>query len=338
MPKKNEEDKSQGGILATNYDKNFPNTPTLTLAKKLYNEHPTVFKNVEDARTKLRYRRGQTGETSRKATGHKAEDLKFDYNPFKLPKSYAKDRKPFRLPASDDNILFISDLHVPYHNIEALTAAIKYGLKQKINTIFINGDLIDFHQISRFEKDIYKRSVKQEFDAARAILAQLRAIFPKAPIYWLKGNHDIRWEMFLKAKAPEIFDDEYFWLEERLGLNALNVKILDDKTLVKIGKLSVTHGHHVMKGFFAPVNSARGVYMKAKQSTIIGHVHKVSEHTETDMDGKIITTWSTGCLCELKPDYSPLVSNYAHGFAHITREPNGDYTVINKRILSGKIL
>jgi hypothetical protein len=35
-----------------------------------------------------------------------------------------------------------------------------------------------------------------------------------------------------------------------------------------------------------PVNAARGVFMKAKESCIIGHVHKVSEHQETDIDGK----------------------------------------------------
>jgi hypothetical protein len=120
-------------------------------------------------------------------------------------------------------------------------------------------------------------------------------------------------------------------------LNEEKVTILDDKRLVKIGKLSVTHGHHIMKGFFSPVNSARGVYMKAKQSTIIGHVHKVSTHSETDMDGKVITTWSTGSLCELKPDYSPLVSNYQHGFAHVIVESNGDYTVKNYQIIKGKL-
>jgi hypothetical protein len=191
--------------------------------------------------------------------------------------------------------------------------------------------------LSRFDKDPKKRSVKQEFDACKQFLVTLRQTFPAASIYWLKGNHCIRYELWLKQKAYEVFDDEYYHLEQRLRLNEQKVTIIDDKQLVKIGKLSVTHGHHVMKGFFSPVNSARGVYMKAKQSTIIGHVHKVSTHSETNMDGDVITTWSTGSLCELKPDYSPLVSNYQHGFAHITVEKNGDYTVKNYQIIKGKL-
>ena len=138
-------------------------------------------------------------------------------------------------------------------------------------------------------------------------------------------------------KVHEIWDDPYFHLEERLQLNNLKIKLLDDKVLVKAGKLSITHGHLIMRGFFAPVNSARGVYMKAKQSTIIGHVHKHSSHSEVNMDGDVITTYSTGSLCELKPDYSPLVSNYQHGFAHIQVKNNGDYTVNNYQIIKGQI-
>jgi hypothetical protein len=151
------------------------------------------------------------------------------------------------------------------------------------------------------------------------------------------GNHDIRYEHWLMMKAGEIFDDDYYHLEQRLALHEEKVKTIEDWRLVKIGKLSVTHGHHVLKGVFAPVNSARGVYTRAKQSTIIGHVHKVSTHSETDMDGNVVTTWSTGCLSEVKPDYSPLVSNYQHGFAHITVERNGEYHVRNFQIIKGKI-
>jgi hypothetical protein len=139
------------------------------------------------------------------------------------------------------------------------------------------------------------------------------------------------------TKVHEIWDDPYFQLENRLQLNEQRIKLLDDKILVKAGKLSITHGHHIMRGFFAPVNSARGVYMKAKQSTIIGHVHKVSTHSETDMDGNAVTTYSMGSLCEKRPDYSPLVSSYQHGFAHVRIENNGDYHLKNYQIINGKI-
>jgi predicted phosphodiesterase len=307
--------------------------PTLKLARIMYKENNLIFKHVEDARSHLRGIEGKLNTTT-KTTHPYPERPK---NPYKLPESHSEDRGAFKLPEICNNVLFISDLHIPYHDIEAITIALDYGVQNKINTVFINGDLLDFHMLSRFDKDPKKRSVKQEFDACKQFLVTLRETFPTASIYWLKGNHCIRYELWLKQKAYEVFDDEYYHLEQRLRLNEQNITIIDDKQLVKIGKLSVTHGHHVMKGFFSPVNSARGVYMKAKQSTIIGHVHKVSTHSETNMDGDVITTWSTGSLCELKPDYSPLVSNYQHGFAHITVEKNGDYTVKNYQIIKGKL-
>ena len=153
----------------------------------------------------------------------------------------------------------------------------------------------------------------------------------------MKGNHCIRWEKFLLRKVREIFDDSYFQLENRLRLNEERVHLLDDKVLVKAGKLSITHGHHVFKGIFSPVSPARGAYMKAKQSVIVGHLHRASHHPEIDLDGNVVSCWSVACLCELRPDYSPLVSNFQHGFAHITVEDNGQYHVRNFQIIKGKL-
>ena len=258
-------------------------------------------------------------------------------NPYKLPDSYQEKREPFILPKVCNNILLISDLHIPYHDIDAITIALDYGKKENVNTIFINGDLIDNSQVSRFEKDMKKRSVKQEFDATKEFLVQLRAAFPDASIYWLKGNHCVRWEKFLEQKVREIWDDPYFHLEERLRLNEQRVQILDDTVLVKAGKLSITHGHHIFKGIFVPVSPARGAFLRAKQSVIVGHLHRSSYHTEMDLDGKVIGCWSTACLCELRPNYSPLVSNSQHGFAHITIDKTGDFTVKNYQIINGKL-
>lgn len=313
--------------------------PTKKLARIVYADNTLTFSNLENTYCLLRYIEGKSGARQRekvKNTEFYMKD-KRSMNPYKLPDSYEEKREPYILPVSCNNILLISDLHIPYHNIPAITIALDYGKAQKVNTIFINGDLIDMHQVSKFESDPKKRSIKQEFDATREFLTQLRKAFPKASIYWLKGNHCIRWEKFLYSKVREIWDDDYFFLEERLQLNSVNVKILDDKVLVKAGKLSITHGHHIFKGAFTPVNPSRGAFLRAKQSLIVGHLHRPSHHPETDLDGKIISCWSTGCLCELRADYSPLVGNTMHGFAHIQIGKDGDYTVKNYSIINGKL-
>lgn len=313
--------------------------PSLRLAKVIYKKNSLAFKDVEGARQVIRRQRGQLGEHHRKAIKDKTHfKAKGSTNPFKLPESYKESREPYILPVANNNILLVSDFHVPYHDIPAITAAFKFGVENNINTVIINGDLLDFHQLSRFDKDPRSRSVREEFDAARALLQSMRETFPKAKIIWLKGNHCKRYEKWLYAKAPEIFDDPYFQLDERLRLNELKVELLDDLQLIKAGKLHITHGHMIVRGVFAPVNAARGAYLRAKTSTIIGHTHSVSEHTEKDLKGELTTCWSTGCLCDLSPGYDPFTNKHSHGFAHIKTTKDGNYSVKNYRIFNGKIL
>ena len=54
------------------------------------------------------------------------------------------------------------------------------------------------------------------------------------------------------------------------------------------------------------------------------------------LDGKVVTTWSTGCLSELHPGYMP-VNKWNHGFAVIRVDENGDFEVDNLRIIKVKV-
>lgn len=325
--------------LIREYIKRFPNHGDLTIAKKVYAENPLLFTNVEGVRSLVRSIKGKATRQGNELKDKSMYTAKtYDTNPYKLPETDEQVREPYILPKVNNNILLLPDLHIPYHNIKAITAAFSYGLDNKVNTILINGDLMDFYNMSRYEKDPRKRSIRHEFDTTKEFLRALRATFPNAQVYWIKGNHDVRYEHWLMAKAPEVFDDPYYRLEERLRLNEERIHLIGDKMLVKAGKLNIHHGHLFFRGFIAPVNSARGLFLKAKESTICSHVHKISEHTETNLSGELTTCWTTGCLCELSPDYSPFANNYAHGFAHIIIDNDNNYSVKNFRILNGKIL
>jgi len=317
--------------------KKFPKIPVKQLSRIVYSENKEIFKTEKSCYDQVRRALGKNGVKSR-INNKNAEELGLKHNPFNFPKSEAVDNVPFKLPLANNNILVISDIHVPYHDVEALTCAFNYGVKEKVNTIVINGDLIDFYQISRFLKDPRKKSLAYEIDVTKNFLQILRSTFKNADIYWLMGNHDVRFNHWMMAKAPELLDIADASLESILGLNQLRIKLIDDNKLVKAGKLFINHGHLLLRGAFSPVSPARGAYVKAKQSIIVGHTHKISEHTETNLNGEITTTWSTGCLCELSPDYVPFANNYSHGFAHVVVETNGDFKVQNKRIYKGKIL
>lgn len=317
-----------------------PKASTNAIAKSLVKNYPLLFKSPEAIRTSVRYHRGERGGGRTGKVFNKAPLPKTPFtreNPFGLPDSHAEEPKLFKLPTACDNILIISDLHIPYHNIKAVTTALKYGKDKKVNCIVINGDLMDFHQVSRFVKDPRKRSHVQEIEAGIEFLGILRKTFKHVPIYWLFGNHDIRYEIWLKSSAPILFMDDYYRLEDRMGLPKLKVTPLHHTTIIKAGRLNILHGHTIFRGSASPVSPARTIYMKCKESSICGHTHKISEHTSTRLNGDIVTCWSTGSLCELNPEYAPHANEYAHGFAHV-RLFRDSFEVRNFRINDGKIL
>lgn len=265
-----------------------------------------------------------------------AHDINPEYNPFGLPESLESEYKAYELPKHCSNILFLSDIHIPYHNIQALTLALQYGIKHQVNTIYLNGDIIDFYAISRFEKDPRKRDFAREVLLTRDFLKSLRNLFPNASIYFKCGNHDVRYEHYIMRHAPDLLALDEYNLQSLLHLDKYQIQFIPSLQITHIGKLTALHGHEMMTSVFSPVNIARGLFLRAKDNAICGHHHQASEHSEPNINGKVITCWSVACLCELHPDYMPL-NKHHHGFAHIVIDGNGDFEVYNKRIINGKI-
>lgn len=257
-------------------------------------------------------------------------------NPLNLPPSQEANYKPYKLPINHNNILLLSDIHVPYHNIQALTLALKYGLDNDVNTILLNGDIIDFYAISRFEKDPRKRNFGHEVLMTRQFLGTLRKLFPNAAIYYKCGNHDVRYDHYIMRNAPDLLGMDEFNFESLMHLDKYNITFIPDKQIIHAGKLTILHGHELGASVFSPVNIARGLFLRAKDSALCGHHHQASEHTEPNINGKITTCWSVACLCELHPDYMP-INKHHHGFAHVKVLDTGEFEVSNYRIVNGKI-
>jgi predicted phosphodiesterase len=318
------------------YLRRFPNTSKWSLAAKMFKENTLVYKDVDSARQSIRYYTGSMGDKKRKELSDKSF-LNNPHNPFNLPESDEQEWLPYVLPKAANNILMLYDVHIPYHNMKALTTALKYGKDNKVNTIFLAGDFMDCYQISFFEKDPSKRRLSEEFQMVRDFLSSLKKNFPKCKIYMLQGNHEMRYQRLLRLKAPEILDMEEFRFDVILKLREHGIEWIDDMRIVKAGKLNILHGHEFQKGVMSPVNVARGVFLKAKVSTIVGHSHQTSEHTERDLNGDIVTCWSVGTLSELHPEYAR-INKWNHGFAHVMVNNDGSFNVKNIRIIKGKIV
>jgi predicted phosphodiesterase len=309
--------------------------PTLKLARIIYENEPLLFNKLETVRTCLRSIEGKSGNNRKDYIPnipYKMENRLL--NPYSLPKAEEVDYTPYTLQAN--RVIIMSDIHLPYHCVQSLTAAMEMGVKMNVDAILLNGDTLDFFTLSRFAKDPKARSFAEELKMFEEFMKVLKNTFPKAQIYFKHGNHEERYNHYLWMKAGELEGVNEFKIDEIIQRRAPGVIIIGDKRIIKMGDLNVIHGHEFGGNIFSPVNIARGLFLKAKVAAMQGHNHQTSEHTERDMNGRITTTYSLGCLCQLSPAYLPL-NKWNNGAAIVEMQGN-DFNVTNFRINEGKIM
>ena len=321
--------------IVRSYLERFPDTENLTLAKILHKELPKVFLSTESARDTVRRLRGAKGEYHSKYTMDKSAFKPLGWQKDVIPKTLARTREPIVLSGAL-KVLILSDIHIPYHDEAAVTAAIAHGKKKKPDVIILNGDIGDFYGVSRHDKDP-RRSLADELDAIRQFLFHLRKQFPNARILYKIGNHEARMEMFLIKNAPVLLGVSDFELPVLLRFDEARIELVPSLTLIRLGSLPIYHGHELPQGMSSPVNPARGIWMRVQESLICGHWHRTSEHTEsTGLNKKLSSCWSTGCLCDLSPDYA-IVNRWNHGFAWVETQADGNYEVTNHKIINGRV-
>lgn len=321
--------------LAKELVQKFPKSPSLTLARRLYSENPELIKSLDSARSAIRVVRGAAGKNKQKQAVAELKRKSVPHNPLALPEPERFDWTAFKLTGVS-KVGVINDIHIPYHDLEALTATLLYLKEEEIDCLLINGDLVDFYQMSRFLKDPRARNTAGELEDTKQFFASVRKLFPKARIVFKLGNHDERFEHYLLHKAPELLDIDAISLASLLECEKYGVEVVGSKRPIYLGGLTVLHGHEYQGGMIAPVNVARGLFLRAKACALQGHSHQTSEHSETDVRQKLITTWSTGCLCQMHPEYARF-NKWNQGFAIVDLDGK-DFEVSNKRILNGRVL
>jgi predicted phosphodiesterase len=235
--------------------------------------------------------------------------------------------------------LVISDIHIPYHDKTTVELAIDYAKRQQVRGVLLNGDILDSHEISHFDKDPSAPRYIEEIESGKQFLGYLRSKLPKATVIWKDGNHEDRLQTYLMRRAPALFGLPGVSLKDFLEMEKHGIEWIGDKRVIRLGALNVIHGHeYTGPRVSAPVNAARGIFLRAKSVALCGHWHHTSEHHEPTINGKPQGAWSTGCACQLTPAYAPL-NRWNHGFAMIELSRTGkEFSVRNLRVLDGQVV
>jgi len=330
---------SQGDIIISYLEK-FPSWyPANSLSRIIAKENPHSFEDAEQARALLRFYSGKMGNTGRgKLTYRKfMQDGKRSSSKFAQPDTRAKEKTIFELPSGYKRVGFIADLQVPFHDPKAIDLCFDYLNKEKIDCLFINGDLLDFYGISQYVKDPRDRDFVREYEDCLEMIMYIKQSFD-VPIYYnLDANHEARWGRYMAGKAPELLGLKLFSIEDLLRLDEFGIKYIKDIHHIKIGKLPVIHGDTVFR-FGSGVFPAKRLFDKVKTSCIASHVHRSSEYTDkSPITDEMSTCWTTGHLMHPNVDYAKHTEQYNQGFAVIYKDASGDYEVHNKRIYKGKV-
>jgi len=313
----------------------FPDTPNRAIARVLRAEYPNAFPSLETARTVVRTVRGASGVLNRNKNFSHSRAKPLGWQKAIIPPSSSRRRFPVVLSGPVKLGVF-SDLHIPYHDVEAVTVAMRHLKAEGCDTLLINGDLGDFYACSRHEKDP-RRRLSEELDTIRQFLFWLRSEFPTERILYKIGNHETNLERYLMREAPVLLGVPDFTIRDVLKLDSFGIECVGSLQLIQAGKLSIYHGHELPQGMTSPVNPARGLWMRVQETILCGHWHRTSEHTETTgISRKVSSCWSVGCLCDLSPDYA-IVNRWNHGFAIVDIDKSGAFEVHNHKIIGGRV-
>jgi predicted phosphodiesterase len=310
----------------------FPDAPARTLARRLVSESNNAI-TLHQARMRMQRQFGTHGTKNRKQVKAAAPRAKRkageDYT---MPPSHAEPWTPHVMRVLGP-VGILSDVHVPYHSEVAVTAAVNFLKGQQLTGLLLNGDIADFYAISRYMKDPKQRDFKGELEAVRQFVAWIRHEFPDIPIVYKVGNHEERFTHWLFQHAPEISDEPMMSLHAWLKLGDHQITLVEDQRPVMLGKLPVLHGHELPRGLASPVNVARGAWMRTLSTVLVGHSHRTSNHAESNMWHHETACWSTGCLCDLRPEYAKF-NKWNWGFAVATIHERGQFDVHNYRVMS----
>jgi len=253
-----------------------------------------------------------------------------------FPESWSEHNDVFNITGVT-NLGVCNDIHLPYHDKFAVQACFSEFKKRKVNGIYLNGDIMDMENVSRFGKET-KLYLKDEIDIGREFLGSLRDMFPNIPMFYKSGNHEKRLEAFISGRCENLRDLYGLDMKSLLELDKHDIQYVEEQRVARFGKLWIAHGHELgLKS--GTVNIARQVRMRVGVNIMFGHWHKNQNDSARNLADEVHSSWALGSLCYLKPRYTGVLNQWTQGGATIQLHEDGqNFTVSAFQIQDGVVI
>ncbi len=228
-------------------------------------------------------------------------------------------------------IVGLFDVHIPEENPFAWRASLDLIDDLKPDEIVIGGDFLELESCSQHGGVARPAMLKNELEAGRYALRQLRNSAPEATITYLEGNHETRLRRYVTSKAPTLSDVST--LPKELGLDELGINWVPFGKPVRRGKLAFVHG------WWSNEFHAKKHLLQMGESVTYGHTHKPQMYTKGIIDG-VLGAWGMPALRTLDPawlDGKPLGWVNGLGLYYVDRA-SGHFWAYPVFCISGEIV
>lgn len=216
-------------------------------------------------------------------------------------------------------IVGIFDVHVPDHDQRLWASWLDWCRDERPSEVIIGGDFLDLESCSEHGGVARPALFKDEIEAGKQALSEVRNANPNAKITYLEGNHETRLTRKIVHRLSDL--DGAVTIPDALQLSKLGVTWHKYGDVVMRGKLGVTHGwwtneHHAAKHL-----------RRAKCSIAYGHTHKPQVFTDGGVHGDVNGAFGMPCMRTLSAEWlNGQPAGWIQGFGVFYVQPNGNFT------------
>lgn len=244
-------------------------------------------------------------------------------------------------------VMVLPDLHIPHHDEAALQCVLQAYKHLRPDTVVVLGDWLDCEQFSShgvmsMAELRAHRFLEDEVDPCNAALDKLQKY--KNELVFVEGNHEQRIERWAAKWGARLGPDFYKLMAPRKLLGEGRKKFTWIPYMDNLSHYEITpalknstalwavHGwSHAKRAAAIHLNKAISV------SIVHGHTHRMQVETRREPStGRILKSWSPGCLSKLQPLYrANNPTEWTHGFSlvYVGKSSWTDYTI---SIVNGK--
>jgi hypothetical protein len=241
------------------------------------------------------------------------------------------------LPKGYHLVMVLPDLHLPYHDKEALSCALKAHDFLKPKRTIILGDWLDCEAFKSFEpksmQEVRAYDLKKdEIDPCNELLDILQAN-TKLTVF-IEGNHEVRIEKSAANAKNKGLAAVYSLISPK------NLLTRDRKDFIwvpynkELSHYKITPDLWAFHGWSYSKHVAEThLNWLMSVSAVFGHVHRrQSAVRRNKVTNKLIKAWTPGCLCVRQPLWGTQTpTDWVHGFSIIYVKNDNtswfDYTV-----------